>query len=79
MSGKNENNAADDIPPTFYDKIDGNIIIDLTKLIELVIQRYKILILIYFKYMIKYKNLFIFYIRRKFKKHRKFSSKKGNI
>ena len=43
MSGKNENNAADDIPPTFYDKIDGNIIIDLTKLIELVIQRYKIL------------------------------------
>ena len=50
MSGKNDknqndikNNTIDDIPPTFYDKIGDNIIMDLTKLSELVFQRYKIL------------------------------------
>ena len=50
MSGKNDknqndikNNTIDDIPPTFYDKIGDNIIMDLTKLSELVFKRYKIL------------------------------------
>ena len=47
MSGKNDklqkNTIDSDIPPTFYDKIDDNIILDLTKLSELVIQRYRLL------------------------------------
>ena len=47
MSGKNDklqkNTIDSDIPPTFYDKIDDNIILDLTKLSELVIQRYILL------------------------------------
>ena len=51
MSGKNDknqndinkNNNNDDIPPTFYDKIGDNVIMDLTKLSELVFQRYQIL------------------------------------
>ena len=32
-----------DIPPTFYDKIGDNLTLDLTKLIDLVIKRYKLL------------------------------------
>ena len=47
MSGKKEksqkNLSESDIPPTFYDKIDQDIILDLTKLTELVIQRYRLL------------------------------------
>ena len=44
MSGKKEktqNNVDNsDLPPTFYDKIDENVIIDLTKLTQLVNERY---------------------------------------
>ena len=47
MSGKKEkiqNNANNsDMPPTFYDKIDENVIIDLTKLTQLVNERYQLL------------------------------------
>ena len=47
MSGKKENihkNSLDtDVPPTFYDKIEENVILDLTKLSDLVIERYKLL------------------------------------
>lgn len=47
MSGKNEkfqnNSLETDIPPTFYDKIDTNVILDLAKLSDLVIERYKLL------------------------------------
>ena len=47
MSGKKDklqlNSAESDIPPTFYDKIGNEIIMDLTKLTEVVIERYKLL------------------------------------
>ena len=47
MSGKNKksqnNSLESDVPPTFYDKIDENVILDLTKLSDLVIERYKLL------------------------------------
>lgn len=47
MSGKKEktqNNVDNsDLPPTFYDKIDENVIIDLTKLTQLVNERYQLL------------------------------------
>ena len=47
MSGKNaktpQKSQDTDLPPTFYDRIDNEIILDLTKLAELVIQRYKLL------------------------------------
>ena len=47
MSGKNEkshnNSLESDVPPTFYDKIDDNVILDLTKLSDLVIERYQLL------------------------------------
>ena len=47
MSAKNEknhiNNNEADMPPTFYDKIEENVIINLTKLTELVIARYRLL------------------------------------
>ena len=46
MSGKNDKlktKNESDLPPTFYDKIEEGVILDLTKLIELVIQRYKLL------------------------------------
>ena len=47
MSGKNEKlekiSNESDLPPTFYDKIDDNIVLDLTKLSELVIYRYRLL------------------------------------
>ena len=47
MSGKNEkisqNSKDPELPPTFYDKISNEIILDLTKLTELVIQRYILL------------------------------------
>ena len=50
MSGKNEkshnNSLESDVPPTFYDKIDDNVILDLTKLSDLVIERYQLLKLI---------------------------------
>ena len=47
MSGKKENAQKNltesDLPPTLYDKIDEDIILDLSKLTDLVIARYKIL------------------------------------
>ena len=47
MSGKKDNAQKNliesDLPPTFYDKIDEDIILDLSKLTDLVIARYKIL------------------------------------
>ena len=43
--GKNldKNQRNNDIPPTFYDDAGENLVLDLTKLIELVIQRYSLL------------------------------------
>ena len=38
-----ENNIYSDIPPTFYDKIGDNLIMDLPKLAKCVIERYKLL------------------------------------
>jgi len=47
MSAKEENSQRSsiesDIPPTFYNKVGQDIIIDITKLTKLVIERYKIL------------------------------------
>ncbi len=50
MSGKKDkpakienNNADSDVPPTFYDKINDNISLNLMKLVELVLERYLLL------------------------------------
>ena len=50
MSGKKDkpvktenNNADSDIPPTFYDKINDNVSLNLMKLVELVLERYMLL------------------------------------
>ena len=40
---KKENNTESDVPPTFYDKVTGNITLNIMKLVELVLERYQLL------------------------------------
>ena len=60
MSAKEENSQGNsiesDIPPTFYNKIGQDIIMDISKLTKLVIERYKILRRIE-KFYRKYKKI----------------------